>query len=419
MPVSTVYALRVRCLKRHTCTGCGCVYRVRKEYTVEEKARSEETAAKAASKRIHRQLTTEPNAVACPDCGQFQPDLIGQTQASAHGVVTLLSVAAIIAVAFGCWLFSVQPGRMATLLAGVCVVTAVGHIVVGNRNLNSHPAENRLLSRRMEDDGELDVTHSGDKEQIRPPIGPFTRWHITGVFGVLLAIGGLLTPAAVRERPTESDVQITASPGETIDFTFEETIETVNGLWKGTPKVTVLNPQEFSNRPPAIFAISHEDTWPPNVKIEGGRERIRPQLWAKVTIPDDDRLAGKTLDLKIDLEVNYPGIDNKIVRDRRTNLWKDVSVKVSNETIFGRIWQIPVGWVGLFFGTLTMAFAGLYLIALGNGLARLAEPVKAEVEEIAAARASARDERPVPSDPHAAARLERRTSAAQTDDGES
>lgn len=406
--MSTVYALRVRCLKRHTCTGCGCVYRVRREITVQEKARSEETAAKAATKRIHRQLETEPNGVACPDCGQFQPDLVGHRQASQHGLVTILSVAAALALAVAASLFGLSNSQTGLLLVGSAVLAAVAHTILGTRNPNSVPAENRTLSRKMEDDGELDVTRSGDREQVRPPVGPFTRLHVLGIVGVLLAAGGLYVPAVVKERPTESTTLVRAAPGETLDIDFTDTIEVVNGLWRGAAKVTVLNPQDFGNRPPPIAAVSQDSTWQPNVKIEAGRDRIRPQLWAKVTIPDEDRIAGKTLDLKVDLEVSYPGLDNKIVRDRRTNIWKDISVKVSNETLFGRIWQVPVRWVGIFFGTLTLAFAGLYLTALGHGLARMAEPVKAEVEEIAAARAAARDERPVPSDPHAAARLERR-----------
>ena len=411
--MSTVYALRVRCLKRHTCTGCGCVYRVRREITVQEKARSEETAAKTATKRIQRELSTEPNEIACPDCGQLQPDYVGHHQANAHGLVTILSVTAAIAVAIGTSLLGVSNGRTGTLLAGVAVLSAAAHIALGNRNPNAHPADNRARSRKLEDEGELDVSRAGDREQIRPPVGPFTRLHILGVFGVLFAMGGLLVPAAVRERPVDAAIAVRAAPGEVLDIEFPDTVEVVNGLWRGTPKVTVQNPQDFSNQPPAIAAVSNDATWPAVVKIDPGRDRIRPQLWAKVTIPDEDRLAGKTLELKIDLEVAYPGIDNKIVRDRRTNIWKEINVKVSNETLFGRIWQIPARWVGIFFGVLTLGFAGLYLTALGRGLARLAEPVKAEVEEIAAARAAARDERPVPSDPHAAARLERRASEAE------
>ncbi len=411
--MATVYALRVRCLKRHTCTGCGCVYRVRREITVEEKARSEETAAKAATKRIHRQLTTEPNDVACPDCGQFQPDLVGYHQANAHGLVTLVSVAAALALAIGANLFGLSNGRTGTLLAGVAVLAAAAHIVLGNRNPNAHPADNRVRSRKMEDDGDLDVTRGGDREQIRPPVGPFTRLHILGVCGVLLAIGGLLVPAVARERPAEANEAIRAAPGETLELEFPDTVEVVNGLWRGTPKVTVTNPQDFGNQPPEIVAISNDATWPATVKIDAGRDRIRPRLWAKIAIPNEDRLAGKTLELKVDLEVAYPGLDNKIVRDRRTNLWKELNVRVSNETLFGRIWQMPARWVGIFFGTLTLAFAGLFLTALGHGMAQLAEPVKAEVEEIAAARAAARDERPVPSDPHAAARLERRAAEAE------
>jgi hypothetical protein len=389
------------------------VYRVRREITVQEKARSEETAAKAATKRIHRQLATEPNDVACPDCGQYQPDLVGHRQAGAHGLATLCSVAAVVAVAVGASLFGIPNGRTGTLLAGVAVLSAVAHIILGNRNPNAHPADNRVRSRKMEDEGELDVTRGGDREQVRAPVGPFTRLHILGVAGVLLAIGGLLVPAAGRERPADAVAAIRAAPGETLELAFSDTVEVVNGLWRGAPKVTVQNPQDFGNRPPVIVAISNDASWPATVKIEAGRDRIRPQLWAKIAIPDEDRLAGKTLELKVDLEVSYPGLDNKIVRDRRTNVWKDVNVKVSNETLFGRIWQMPARWVGVFFGTLTLAFAGLYLTALGHGMARLAEPVKAEVEEIAAARAAARDERPVPSDPHAAARLERRTAEAE------
>ena len=161
-----MYALRVRCLKRHTCTGCGCVYRVRREITVQEKARSEETAAKAATKRVNRQLVTEPNAVACPDCGQYQPDYVGLRQSNAHGLVTLLSVAAAVAVAVAASLFGVSNARTGTLLAGVAVLAAAGHVVLGSRNPNAIPAENRARSRKMEDDGELDVTRSGDREQV-------------------------------------------------------------------------------------------------------------------------------------------------------------------------------------------------------------------------------------------------------------
>jgi hypothetical protein len=396
-------------LKRHTCSGCGCVYRVRQEHTVHEKARSEESAAKAATKRINQQLLTEPNAVACPDCGQFQPDLVGHKQAAAHGLVTLVSVGAVLVAAVVAGLLGLSGGQTGGLLGGVAVVAAVAHVLASTRNPNANPGDNRTAARKMEDDGELDVTRSGDREQVRPPVGPFTRLHGFGVAGCLLAGGVLLTPAVVKDRPTEAAAQFRVRPGEELTLEFPDAIDAVNGLWRGTPKVTVQNPQDFGNRPPAVAAVSNDAAWPPTVKVEAGREHVHPQLWAKVTVPSDDRLSGRTLDLKVDLEVSYPTIDNKIVRDRRTNIWKDVTVRVSNETLFGRVWQVPVRWVGVFFGGLTLAFAGLYLTALGHGLARMAEPVKAEVEEIAAARAAARDERPVPSDPHAAARMARRT----------
>lgn len=418
LTASTLYALRVRCLKRHICTGCGCVYRVRREITVQERARTEETAAKAASKRIQRQLQTEPNMIACPDCGQFQPDLIGHQQAQAHRLITLASVAAAIGVAFLTSVFGVDYGRTGTMLAGVAVISAAAHLFLGNRNPNSHPAANRAISRKMEDDGELDVTRGGDREQVRPPIGPFTRLHILGVFGVLLAMGGLLVPAVVPVRPSESNESLSAIPGQILTIEFSDTIEVVNGLWRGKPHVTVLNPQDFSNAPPAIEATSNDSSWPMNVKINAGRDRIQPQLWAKIAIPNDDRLTGKTLELKIDLEVSYPGLDNKFVRDRTTNIWKELTVRVSNETLFGRIWQVPIHWIGIAFGILTLAFAGLYLVALGQGIVGQAEPVKAEIEEIAAARAAAREERPIPSDPHAAARLRRRTEENQDSESE-
>ncbi|QEL13700.1 hypothetical protein [Limnoglobus roseus] len=416
--MSTLYALRVRCLKRHTCTGCGCVYRVRQELTVTEKARSEESAAKTATKRINQQLVTEPNAVACPDCGQFQPDLVGHRQANLHGLVTILSVAAVMTIAFAAAILGLSGGLTAALLAGACIVTAVAHVFGGTRNPNANPAANRTASRQMEDGGDLDVTHSGDREQVRPPVGPFTRWHTVGIVGVLIAAGVLLVPGVVKDRPTESVHFLRAGPGEELRVEFADAIDAVNGNWRGTVKVTVQNPQDFRNQPPLVPATTNDAQWTTSAAVPPGRKKLHPQLWATLTIPNEDRVTGKTLDLKVDLEVVYPELDGKFVRDRRVTLWKDLSVKVSNETLFGRVWQIPVRWVGIFFGILTLAFAGLFLTALGHGLAKMAEPTKAEVEEVAAALAAARDERPVPSDPRAAARVARRTLESQPEEEE-
>jgi hypothetical protein len=403
--VATVYTLRYRCVKRLTCASCGCVYHVRREFTIDEKARTEEAAAKASTRRITRELELETNAVACPDCGLFQNDLVGSQLVQLHALITGISLACAIAwLIVASWTFARTTIGVGLMFVGIA--TFLAQAFAAFTNPNRLPAANRKASLALETEGNLYVTREGDRDNATPLVGPYTRWHTVGLIGLLVASLYMLTPAMTRGiGGSPFGLSRTIAPGGELLVELPDRIESINGLWRGAAKITVRNASDFGKQPPTLSATSADTTWPTNLVIESGRDKVVPEVWVKLQAPNDPRIIGSTLNLKIELEVTYPTADGKITKDRKLTVWSDVSVRVANATSFGRLWQVPTPWLTALCGLSMLLFAGQFLRALGRGLMAMAERPTAEVEEVAAAPAAARDERPIPSDPRAAARI--------------
>src|SRR5262249_5575782 len=100
-----------------------------------------------------------------------------------------------------------------------------------------------------------------------------------------------------------------AGPGDSPYVYFDQTVpNAVKGLWNGTARVTVLNPNDLGG-PVAVTATSKTNTWGDKISVSSKESKSSsPKLWARIQLPADPKLAGKTLQLQIDMSVQYPAL---------------------------------------------------------------------------------------------------------------
>jgi hypothetical protein len=124
--------------------------------------------------------------------------------------------------------------------------------------------------------------------------------------GVLLWQASLHLPTNPAHSPT------ILAPGDTVRVQLPCNLQGIKGLWRaqGTAKVLNAKPLDVPD-PGPLRTESNDDWWGGFLGVSG--IRVRPdehsvplRLWADVTLPDNDKFANKSVEMKIHLKVEYP-----------------------------------------------------------------------------------------------------------------
>src|SRR5262245_21107359 len=79
--------VEVKCWKRHSCLGCGSKYSYVLERSVTGSASTAAAAERNADKLAEKALDNDVDKHPCPECGIYQPDMVGQSRRTGHWVV--------------------------------------------------------------------------------------------------------------------------------------------------------------------------------------------------------------------------------------------------------------------------------------------------------------------------------------------
>lgn len=375
--MSTRYAVRLRCRVDRRCPRCRAEYRTAVPRELEAAGDTPEDAARAASRRVSRELASEADPHPCPSCGRLPTDVVNRRQRLRHAVVTAIGLALLLVV----WAVGLSGGWTGLLAAVVILLTAVGHATIVMRSADADPEPTP-----RED---VELLEEGNPHRPRPMPAARTGWHAVGVFGTLAAALVALTPAVAARRDGDT---LFVRPGEPVRVAFAESFECEAEDWAGVPKVTVRNPRDFPDRVPDVRAESRR---PGEKRAEdrAGRNTVHP--WADLTAPEDPALAAAPLRLRVDLEVTYTAPDRRGSGGKQNlTASRDVTLEVAPTTAAGRVRAVSVGSVGLFFSGLMVLAAGLFLRTLG--VPDPGDKPVVEVDEVAVAPAD-RDGRPTAS----------------------
>jgi hypothetical protein len=290
--------------KKHTCVGCGCVFR----YAID---------LRDPSLALQRSLTSNAKDLVathpCPGCGLIQPEMVMWSKVC-HPMTTLLAVVALLVFGLlGTVTGGPSPALCAQMALAAFATLALIHFATALANPNRNRDANLALAQKEVEAGRLEVLAEGSSDhQGRVPRN-LTVGHCAAL---LLLLGPLafLHPATalweVPDPPTNPDLIPTIiTPGERVSYTFPNVkAQGVTGrIWNGQPTVRVLNHKALGI-PETLVAEGSNQSWGNKLVVPKG-SRDRPlEVTIAFTVPKKEALAGKRLNLSITMTVKYPEI---------------------------------------------------------------------------------------------------------------
>jgi hypothetical protein len=361
--------------KEHTCAGCGGTFRYRIErsrfaqgdtpWEAEAKARAEASAA------IQNEVDMQP----CPACGMYQPDMLGDSQATLHGcllvlVVLVLGVLAVVVLA------AFVPQYVAAWVAfGICALIAFGHFRLAVNNPNADLEANRKKAEEAVGANTLTLVEPGRKGP--PPVSypqrlGFWQWSALMLLGLgVIALASSEALRLVAGWPLNRGcVPMVAGPGDDVDIYFPDQISSIKGYWRGQPSVSVTNAQELGLADANLPATSEDDHWG-SVMMGKHVSPKNAQLWARLSLPESENLAGETLQLKVALDVAYPAKTGMFgFQDVRQGFAHATELRLAS-ALAGFMYQV-VWWGGLLIGAGLIVLAEIFLYRSAKGRKRSA-----------------------------------------------
>lgn len=406
----------IECWKKHTCSGCGGEYRYKFVRKLTAQGNSERAALDALNKKIDSAVGSEVDKRPCPTCGRVQPDMIGQEKATAHTVTSILALLlAAIPIVLGAT-YVLGGNLPAFIVAGILGLALLLHFLVAIENLNKNPERNIEKAATFIDDGSMQQVSAGDTTNLAPAPGLIRGGQCVGLTLAFIAVLAAFAPAGYQmmsgfafNSDTKPDV---ISPGDKVKLYLPTNIDCVKNNWRSVslekavmnmpklpggninpalnanfdflpyhpPTVTITNAAELGISSTPLDSSSSQDTWGQEFRVKSSQKHTHPWIWAAATIPNDEKLEGKTIQLKVEMDLLYPKVSgdkfDPHIDNGVTHTFPLTLAKKGESSLYTTIW-----WGGLVGGAVLMLIAGLVLRASNSALKRSVPPPTVEVDE--------------------------------------
>lgn len=349
--------------KQHTCIDCGSVFR----YKVDPQS------------PMGSMMRTDKKAVGlhpCPQCGLLQPEMVMWTKFWHIAALVLTMLAGLVLLGMGMSKSGFPIATLAHVGVGVFAVITLIHVGTALADPNADRQENIEKAQRAITSRKLELVSAGtyDGPSRRPR--NFTIFH---AFGLLLVLAGPLTffypicyPTQGAEVPTNPDLNPSiVGPGDDVSFTFKKsTVQSIAGIYRGTPTIRVLNAKEFG-LPETFSGEGSDRQWADTLRVPKGSSNTSLTPTIKFRLPKSDKLEGKTLRLSITMPVKYPVMHgstwtfDKGFEDKNTTFAETIVVKFAQESVIAEAhntWAIAMIGPGVAF------LGGLWLTGLASQL---------------------------------------------------
>jgi hypothetical protein len=378
--MATTYksTIEINVWKEHSCIGCGSHFRYLFKRKKTGQGNSPEAASAAARQAVLSALQHEVDFHPCPGCGLFQPDMLGTRRWARHWWVTGIGWAALLLLLILA-LSDVMVTNTAVLAAAAtCAVLGLIHLVIDINNPNSNLEANRQKAQQRVEKGDLWVPPNS-KTQPEAEIPQF-GWSVAHavaymIFG--LGVLAFLSPEALRLMhgwPASPDwYPLVAGPGDDPYIYFPNKITSVKGYWRGTGQAFVENAAELGIPPTTLRTESKNSSWGDSINI-GSRESKTSTntLWLRVQLPNDPKLEGKTLKIRMQLTVLYPDLQGSSFEDVTRTFQHSAVLPLQGASAGSRYhsWW----WGGVIGGVLLTTISSITLIRLSGKLNKMANP---------------------------------------------
>ncbi len=372
--------IHLRCWKEHTCVHCGGTFAyllMRKVAGQGGTTGAAEAAARTlASKALQHDLEQHP----CPTCGLYQPDMVGAVKVRWHWYLFWGTLAALALVLITHSFDLVAADAALWLAAGIGAVAVLGHFVVDWRNPNSDPDANLQRARDQQERGNLQVGQAGRSEppplELRSPL--WSAFHRLLYVLLALAVAGIPVPELVRRVqgwPFNPDWHPpVAGPGDQPYCWLPDRIRSVKGYWKGIAKVQAFDAAQPNAPGVTIQASTSADSWGDSISVKSSEKDSSSHLWVRVHLPDDPKLAGKTLTCHVELAIIYPKAQGNTYDLEQQTFQRTVSLQLAPLHAGGE--YVALWWAAFVGGGGLLLLGSGCLIAVAQSLKRQAPPTK-------------------------------------------
>lgn len=378
--MATTYksTIEINVWKEHTCLSCNSRFRYLFKRKKTGQGGTPEKASAAARQAVVKALEHEVDLHPCPGCGLYQPDMVGSRRSTRHWWVIAVNWAALLLMMI-LMLSDVLPaGTAALAAAATCAVLGLVHLLIDFNNPNRNLESNQQLAQQKVERGDLWVPPGSKAEAVAemPSFGWSTAHAVAYVmFG--LGLLALVSPELLRlmhgwPANTAWYPQV-AGPGDQPYVYFPNKITSVKGYWRGLSKAQVVNAAEVGLPSTELRTESKQDSWGNSISIGSKESKTSTNtLWVRVFLPNDPRLEGKTLKLKMALNVSYPKLNGNSFDEVSEPYSHTAEIRLSGAGAGSRYkaWW----WGGFLGGVLLISISSIMLVRLSTGMCKLAQP---------------------------------------------
>ncbi len=366
--------------KEHTCRFCGQPYAYELKRTAHGNGATPGEAGASAQKEAEKLRATAVEMQPCPGCGHYQPDMIAARQTLRHWWVLI----AAFVLALGALLLfgrdALPTSTLVRLVAALCTAVGLAHGLFEWKDPNGNPAHNRELAQSRLAQGRLHAAPTtstlSTPRDLRLRQSPLRR-----AAAACLLTAVMLAPLPELQRlarhwPCNPDVYPSvAGPGDTVRLYLAESLESVQGYWRGTPRVGLTIPDQ-RDTPRFLEATTNNNTWGHSISAKDSEKSKSFTPWVEFTLPDDgDAAAARKVRCTIALAVAYPLLtdsDSFVVTTR--NLTREAVLELAPPKSGQR--YLRWWWSGSVPALALLLAAGGLLLGQAARLRQLATPTR-------------------------------------------
>jgi hypothetical protein len=373
--------ITVECWKQHTCVCCSGVFRYRFTRTSTGEGGTEESASAAARAQMMNTLANEVDVQPCPSCGYVQPDMVGSRRAVGHAWVLgglLVAMLVLIILALTEVMLPKTVVQAAIAIGGLALAA---QLIVALRNPNSNLASNKASVERLVERGTMEIRSAGKIEEAVPETLPRAFGVTTWIALLLMLVGVLAMGACEVQRRlagwplNDAWYPPVVGPGDS-SYVYTGKVSSVKGYWTGTVVADVTNAAELGLPNPRLAAETHTANWGNSISVKSSEKSSNSNLWARIHVPNEAKIAGKDMKVSITIGFNYPVITggNNFRPEQGTSSYNG-EIKLASPYA-GESYR-KLYWNGLIGGIVLMSAASIWLL-----LEALAFKKKAHATEI-------------------------------------
>ncbi len=306
MAKSYTAKLKISFQKQHTCVGCQSEFRYQLDRQITGTGGSKEAAESNLQEAVSKSLANDVDQHACPHCGMLQPDMIAVVRSS-----RALTGAWIGAIAVAVGLFIALPhwvtlSTSAMISAGGMAVLMLVWLSSVFFNPNGNMARGQAASSEKVAAGKVELITAGNSQDSvddfsSPSSGQWSTLLLGGTSLALVA-APIILPSIMGWKTNDCYPPV-VGPGDSTTIYFDQQIRSLKGYWNGWVQAAATVQGEETIVP--LQAETKSSSWGDTISGKSVSNNTNT-MYAKVTVPNDDSLAGKSLHLELKVQANYP-----------------------------------------------------------------------------------------------------------------